>query len=274
LNRRHRPHRSWLGTLPPSERRLVVLNRRTSARLDLHVPLGTLLARHTRLGHRDVNNVTRLQLAPHHLGRLTDGDLTTLVSDSVLQLSVNVQSEHPLFTRLAGLGGQHGFALVGLLAHLGRHHRAAHVLSLLGELQPRAAGLLNLLVDLVKHGQILSRATSCRTLASFELAGTLPCRHLWALPNRLPIRGAHPLTPSRAGRTDTTSAMRPLWSPTAPRVYITRTRHPCATASVMMRLAPCGICSGVAGRHSTSGGGHSSGRFTHCRSGMRVTAPP
>src|SRR5690606_10016672 len=79
-NMHHRPRRSWLGTLPLSERRLVVLNRRASDRLDLQVPLGTLLARHTRLGHRDVNNVTRLQLAPQRLGRLTDGDLTTLVS--------------------------------------------------------------------------------------------------------------------------------------------------------------------------------------------------
>src|SRR5690606_20452933 len=161
-----------------------------------------------------------------------------------------------------------------LLAHLGRHHRAAHVLSLLVELQPRAAGLLNLLVDVVKHAQILSRVISCRTLASFVLAGTLPGRHIWALPNRLSIHAAHQRTPSRAARTVTPSRMTSVWRPTAHREYFTRTRHPWSTASVMMRLAPCGICSGVAGRHFTSGGGHPSGRFTHCRSGTRVTAPP
>src|SRR5690606_1075113 len=125
----------------------------------------------------------------------------------------------------AGLGGQHGFALVGLLAHLGRHHRAAHVLPLLVELQPRAAGLLTLLVDLVKHGQILSRVISCRTLASFVFAGTLPGRHVWAWANLPAIHAAHQRTPSRVARTVTASAMRRLWRPTAPREYITCTRH-------------------------------------------------
>src|SRR5690606_39905605 len=88
---RHRPHRSWRGTLPPSERRLVVLNWRARTRLNLHVPLGTLLARHARLGHRDVDDVARLQLAPQRLHRLTNGALTTLTGDSVLQLAVNLQ---------------------------------------------------------------------------------------------------------------------------------------------------------------------------------------
>src|SRR5690606_37077537 len=212
------------GTLPPSERRLVVLDWRARARFDLHVPLGTLLARHARLGHRDVDDVARLQLAPQRLDRLTDGDLTALAGDSVLQLAVNLQSEHPLFTWLAGPGGQHRLPLGRLLlAHLARHHRAAHALALLVELQPRAAGLLNLLVDLVKHGQILSRVISCRTLASFVLAGTCPGRHIWALLNRLSIHAAHQRTPSRAARTVTTSAMRRLWRPTAPREYITCT---------------------------------------------------
>src|SRR5690606_18819787 len=156
----------------------------------------------------------------------------------------NVQSEHPLFTWLAGLGGQHGFALVGLLAHLGRHHRAAHVLPLLVELQPRATGLLNLLVDLVKHVQILSRVISCRTLASFVLAGTLPGLHICAWPNRLSSHAAHQRTPSRVARTVTTSAMRRMWEPTAPREYITGTRHPWLVASGMQRLAPLRICPG------------------------------
>src|SRR5690606_40421218 len=112
----------------------------------------------------------------------------------------------------------------------------------------RAAGLLNLLVDLVKHGQILSRVISCRTLASFVLAGTLPGRHIWAWANLPSIHAAHQRTPSRVARTVTTSAMRRWWEPTVPREYITRTRHPWLVASVMMRLAPCGICSGEIGR--------------------------